>query len=331
MMQKITFIGSGAWASGLATVLSKNNKKVTLWGIDQQEISDINNGMNTRYFGETKFNNPQNVRATADLVEALEDFDLLVLAVPTTVIVSVLNNIKKIIGDKKINVINVAKGIDGVSKQFFSKVISDVLGKNLLNICSLIGPSFATEVFQNNLTIINAVGKNETFLSEIADLFNNDTFKIVINLDEKGSEVYSALKNVLAIGIGISSGLYSAKNLAPALISIGLKEVSVIAKKLYPNSNPLSGYELAAIGDIVLTCLNTTSRNFSFGIEIAKNGLLSALNSNTKTVEGYNTAKILNQILDENNDIHVPFIQSIVDVLTGKQDHHNLLDFIDKL
>ncbi|TQC53965.1 glycerol-3-phosphate dehydrogenase [Mycoplasmopsis mucosicanis] len=330
-MSKIAFIGTGAWASALATVLSKNNHQVCLWGIDETEINDINKGYNSKYFGKTKFNNPQLVHATNDLKLALNDAETIVLAVPTPVITSVLHKIKETLGERSVNVINVSKGIDKESKQFFSKIISEIMSKNLKNICSLIGPSFAIEVFNNHLTLINAVGKNTQFLDSITKLFNNDTFKLITNNDEDGSEVYSALKNVLAIGIGIASALYPAKNLAPALISIGLKEIKDIALTIYPQSNPLSGYELSAIGDIVLTCLNTTSRNYSFGLQVASVGVVEALSLNTKTVEGYNTAKILIDIFEKYPLLNTPLLKNIVNVLDLKIHQNDLLSFFAQI
>ncbi|VEU60944.1 glycerol-3-phosphate dehydrogenase [Mycoplasmopsis bovigenitalium] len=326
-MKKITIIGTGAWGAGLGTILSKNGHKVVFWGIDEQEINDINNGYNKKYFGDILFNNPQNVSATNNLELALENSDIMLLAVPSLAISSVLNQVKTILKDKKINVINVAKGFDRDSKKIFSTVISDILGNNLNNIASLIGPSFAIEVFKNNLTIINAVGKNTEFLNELVQLFNNETFQLVPNNDDSGLQVYAALKNVLAIGIGLASTLYEAKNLAPAMISIGLKEIKKIAKVLYPDSLDNSGYELAAIGDIVLTCLNTTSRNFSFGIEVANNGIKNALAANSKTVEGYNAALILDEIITQHKIKDVVLLQSIVDVCLARKNEKNLLDF----
>ncbi|MCS4536942.1 NAD(P)-binding domain-containing protein [Mycoplasma sp. CSL7475-4] len=326
-MRKITFIGTGAWASGLATVLSKNNHKFIMWGIDNSEIEDINRGFNTKYFGNLKFNNPQNIIATDDLNYALKDSDLIILAIPTPAIATVVLKIKQILGDRKVDVINVSKGIDFNSKKFISNLIRDEFGNNLNNVASLIGPSFATEVFQNHLTMINVVGTNVDFLHEIEELFNNDTFKLKINTDEQGSEVFSALKNVLAIGIGIASYMHAPKNLAPALISQGLMEIHSVAKKMFPQTKDTTGYELAAVGDIVLTCLNTTSRNYSFGLSVGEHGVSESLKLNKKTVEGYNTAVILNNMQELLADLDIPFLKSIIDVLLNNKNKDKLLDF----
>ncbi|WP_027334589.1 NAD(P)H-dependent glycerol-3-phosphate dehydrogenase [Mycoplasmopsis felifaucium] len=328
MNKKITFIGTGAWASALASVLSKNNNLVTLWGIDSREIEDINKGINSKYFEDIKFNNPLNVNATLDLEKALSDFDYVVLAVPSNAICSVLEKIKSVIGSKKINIINVAKGIDSVTSKFFSDVIDEQFGEHINNYCTLIGPSFAVEVFRNYLTMVNIVGPNVSYLKEVSSLFNCDTFRAVINEDEKGSELFASLKNVLAIGIGMINYMMPYQNPQAALLSIGVKEIHTIYKKMYPNGNDQLGFELAGIGDIFLTCSSPKSRNFSFGYEVAKNGLLATLEKNKKTIEGYHNAKILKSILDSHKDINVPFLNSIIEVLYENKNPSNLIDFV---
>ncbi|WP_029513294.1 NAD(P)H-dependent glycerol-3-phosphate dehydrogenase [Mycoplasmopsis primatum] len=329
MKKHITFIGSGAWASGLASVLSYNNHQVTLWGIDDKEVNDINHGINSKYFGDQKFNNPQNIRATKDLKQALEHFDFLVLAVPSNAIISVLKQIKDIIGNRKIKIINVAKGIDSKSKKFFSSVINDEFRENIEDYCTIIGPSFAVEVFANKLTMINIVGPNLDYLMDVTKIFNNDYFRLVLNPNETGSELYAALKNVLAIGIGMINYMMPFQNPQAALLSIGVKEIHKIYQKFMPHGSYKIGFELAGIGDIFLTCSSLKSRNFQFGYEVAKNGLKNVLANNQKTVEGYHNAKILEEILLTMKDIKTPFLWSIIDVLYHEKEPKKLLDFIN--
>lgn len=327
-MKKVTIIGTGAWASALATVLSKNNNKVLMWGIDSSEVDSINKGNNSKYFKDTLFNNPFNVKATLDLNEALKEFDYLILAVPSSAITSVLEQIKEIIKSKKINVINVAKGIDEKTNEFFSEVLNKQFANNLKNYCTLIGPSFAVEVFENVLTMINVVGPKTRFLKEVSELFNNDTFRLVVNENEHGSELFAALKNVLAIGIGMLDYLRPYRNTMAALLSIGVKEIHMVYKRIFPESNDNMGFELAGIGDIFLTCSSTKSRNFSFGRQVAEFGLEATLKNNKKTIEGYHAAKILANILNKNKDLKIVFLKSIIDILYKNKKPELLLDFV---
>ncbi|OAB49101.1 NAD(P)H-dependent glycerol-3-phosphate dehydrogenase [Mycoplasmopsis gallinarum] len=330
MQKRITFIGTGAWASGLATVLTKNNHFVTMWGIDQKEIDDINNGLNTKYFGNSKFNNPNLLQATNDLKKALEGTDLIVLAVPSAAFDSVIPKILENSDSKKLNILNVAKGIDSKTKKFFSEVIKKEFGNRLENCATLIGPSFAVEVFQNVMTMANIVGINQIFLEWVAALFNNNKFKLVINTNEQGAELFAALKNVLAIGLGINQ--YSNPNLKnpqAALLSIGVKEINKIYKALFEKADDEIAFDLAGIGDIFLTCSSEKSRNFSFGLQVGEYGVRKALEMNTKTVEGYRTANIFKSILKDLK-IHVPFFENIIDVLFNNKPQSELLDFINK-
>ncbi|MCE6056051.1 NAD(P)-binding domain-containing protein [Mycoplasmopsis agalactiae] len=330
MSKKVTIIGTGAWASGLANVLSYNNHKITMWGIDNKEINDINNGINSKYFGDKKFNNPNNVHATDNLEEALNELDLMILAVPSGAIDSVLGQIRNILGTRKIKIVNVAKGIDSKTKKFFSDVLVEKFSDNIEHYCSILGPSFATEVFENALTMINIVGPNHCFLLEVSKTFNNKYFRLIINPNEKGSELFAALKNVLAIGIGAITHMFPYKNTESALLATGAKEIYQIYKALFNSADNNLPLELSAIGDIFLTCSSMKSRNFLFGTQIAQKGLKTVLEENTKTVEGYHNAKILEDILNDNKSISAPFLRSIIDVLYHNKDVKKLTDFIEE-
>lgn len=327
-MSKVTFIGTGAWASGLATVLTKNNHKVVMWGIDDKEISDINKGKNTKYFGDKFFNNPENLKATTDLKKALKGTQYLVLAVPSSAFEIVIPQIKNVLQDKKINVINVAKGIDNKSKLFYSDVIKKEFGENLKNYCTVVGPSYAVEVFDNQLTVINVVGPKSSYLQAVASIFNNDTFKLIENKNEYGAQLFAALKNTLAIAMGIVRETKPYKNPEAALLTIGVKEINNILKYLYPKSDKLIGFEFAGIGDLFLTCTSEKSRNFSFGLLIAQKGVKKALEKNSKTIEGYRTAKIFYEMLKNVEELRIPFFRSIFNVLFANKSEKDLLDFL---
>ncbi|WP_406615414.1 NAD(P)H-dependent glycerol-3-phosphate dehydrogenase [Mycoplasmopsis hyopharyngis] len=328
----IAILGTGAWGSALANVLSKNNYKVIMWGINQSEIDDINMGKNTRYFEDTNFINHRNISATNNLEQVISQTNDILLAVPSSAVVEVLNLVKNLVpNNKKINIINVAKGIEAKSKKFFSDIIKDELQEKLDNYCTLIGPSFAIEVFHNKLTMINVVGPNKKFLERICSIFNNDTFRLVITNNEKGAELFAALKNVLALGIGIVSYFFPFSNTIAASLSIGVKEIAFLYKNIFhkeKNDADNIGFQLAGIGDIFLTCSSTKSRNYTFGLQVAEKGLTKALQDNKNTVEGYHAAQIINEIIQANNLAkEMPFINSIIEILYRNKDANLILDF----
>ncbi|WP_416738027.1 NAD(P)H-dependent glycerol-3-phosphate dehydrogenase [Mycoplasmopsis meleagridis] len=331
-MAKIIFIGTGAFASALASVLSYNNHKIVMWGINDEEIIDINKGFNKKYFQEKEFNNTKNIRATNDLESALKNIDYLVLAVPSNAFEVVIPKINKVLKNRKINVLNVAKGIDSKTKKFYSDALKQYFGSNLNNLATLVGPSFAVEVFNSKLTMVNVVGEKKSYISKVASLFENEYFKAFISDDVYGAQLFASLKNVYAIGMGILRALTNDKNPEAALLTLALNEIRNIKKALYKDIkvvNPID-YSFAAIGDTFLTCTSEKSRNFTFGLKIKNLGIEKALESNKTTIEGYRNALIFKELLTK-IDYNAPFLDSILEILFKNKEPNLLLDFIEKI
>ncbi|WP_027334337.1 NAD(P)H-dependent glycerol-3-phosphate dehydrogenase [Mycoplasma elephantis] len=324
----ITICGTGAWATALAHVLAKNEHDVFMYGIDIKEIKDINNGKNNKYFQNVfKY---KNIQATNDLSKALKDSKLVILATPSQEIINILKKLELILKNKKINLINVAKGLDGSSNCFYSELIRKNFSKNLNMLATIIGPSYANEVYDEQLTALNVVGNNYDYLNQIKQIFENDKFILIPSTKEHGLEMFSAMKNVLAIGIGIAKYYYSSSiNPISALFSIGFKEMYLIYKTLYPLDSDAIGYELAAIGDAFLTCGSFKSRNTQFGFNVAKYGVDEALKLNKNTIEGYTNAKFIDNIIKK-EEINAPFIRSIIDILYFDKNPKTIFDFLKK-
>ncbi|MCU4706676.1 NAD(P)H-dependent glycerol-3-phosphate dehydrogenase [Mycoplasma sp. CSL7503-lung] len=323
------FIGTGAYGSALANVLSYNNKKISMYGIDEKEIQDINDGHNQKYFGSNNFFNKENIFATNDLSEVVLNSNFIILAIPSNAIKSVLKQISGLIKFKKINLINLSKGIEPSTELFFSQFIKRKFNKNLKNLATLLGPSFAIEIFNKELTVINIVGENKEYNEKLIQNFNNNYFKLVENSNEIGLELFASLKNVLAIGLGIASIATESKNTNAALITIGIQEMITIYRKLTNNVDNDFVYQFAGIGDTFLTCTSVKSRNYTFGTMIGEFGINVALEKTNGTVEGYTTAKSLEKII-KNNQINVPFFENIIEILSNKKEHMKICDFITK-
>ncbi|QKT05152.1 NAD(P)H-dependent glycerol-3-phosphate dehydrogenase [Mycoplasma sp. OR1901] len=323
------FIGTGAYGSALANVLSYNNKKISMYGIDQKEIEDINNGHNQKYFGSNNFFNKDNIFATNNLEEVVLNSRYIVLAIPSSAIRVVLKQISDVIKFKRINLINLSKGIEPSTELFFSQFIKKKFSKNLKNLATLLGPSFAIEIFNKELTVINIVGENKEYNDELVNCFNNNYFKLVENNNEIGLELFASLKNVLAIGLGIASIATESRNTNAALITIGIQEMITIYQKLTNDYNNDFVYQFAGIGDTFLTCTSVKSRNYTFGTMIGEFGINKALEKTNGTVEGYTTAKSLDKII-KNSNINAPFFENIIQILSDKKEHMKICDFITK-
>ncbi|MGZ9762636.1 NAD(P)H-dependent glycerol-3-phosphate dehydrogenase [Mycoplasma sp. 394] len=326
-LYKFGFIGTGAWGSALANVLSENGHNVIMYGIDKVEVDDINNGYNQKYFWSLPFYAPDKIKATLDFDEVVLNSENIVLAVPANTLKGILKQMHHSLKNRKVNIINLSKGIESVSEMFFSDFIQHRFKRNLKNLVSLVGPSFAIEVFQKEVTIINILGTNSDYCQEIMSYFNNRYFQLRHQKNVLGSELFSALKNVLAIGLGILSNHTNSNNTVAAIITIGVNEILDIYKVISGNDDVKMGFDFAGIGDVFLTCNSSKSRNYMFGNQISEFGISKALENNSKTIEGYQTAKILAKMLKE-KQIETKLFQSIIDILFNKKEPILLTDFL---
>lgn len=314
MKNKICVLGTGAWATALGCCLSKNNNEVILWGISLEEIEDINSGYNKKYFGNNKLFSE--IKATTDLKEALNNARYALIAVPSNAIISVIQNVKKYWSkDQQLTFINVAKGLDSNTDDVWSKSIKKELKHYNFDLASLVGPSFAIDVFDQKPTVVNVSSKRLETSKRVSELFNCDFFKAIPITDEIGVQVLSALKNLLAIGVGIAQENHNSINTISAMLTEGVMEMEIIAKKMGAKSKTI--LQFCGIGDIFLTCTSDKSRNFTFGKEIFRNGLQKTLDINKNTVEGYKVYKIVDDIIKKFN-LDTPVFKLIIKVLDGK-------------
>lgn len=313
---RICILGTGAWATALGSRLSLNGNTVFLWGIDNNEVNDINSGYNKKYFGNTKFSS--SLSATTDLKTAIGDSKYIIFAVPSTALESVLDKVKEFLSDKKSQVIliNVVKGIDSETSQILSNKIKSKLGGHYYSrLVTLCGPSFATEVFEEKPTVINGTGKNIKIVKQVCELFNSDVFKVIPINDIVGLQVFSSLKNLLAIAVGLSQAEYTSVNTMSAILTMGIEEIQKIACKMKAKKWTIMSF--CGIGDIFLTCSSPQSRNYSFGQDLLKKGVEKTIKENKKTVEGFEVYKTAKNIINK-YAINAPIFSSIIEVLEGK-------------
>lgn len=313
---KVTILGTGSWASGIAQVLADNNKDVTMWGIDQGEIADIrDNHRNSKYFENVDLN--LNIKATDDISMA-KDSDVIVLSVPTIAIESVCKQVSPYLKEKTI-IVNTSKGFHPETNERMSDVIrNSVPAEKLSSVVSLIGPSHAEEVVQRLLTTICAVSVNDEDAKFVQEHFSNEYLRVYTGNDEIGSEIGVAIKNAIAVASGVLAGLGYGDNTRAALITRGLAEMIRFGVAMGGRFETYMG--LTGIGDLIVTCTSVHSRNFQAGYEIGKaNSSTVYWETNKRTCEGIRTAKVIHKIAKENN-ITMPIIDEIYAVLyEGKE------------
>ncbi|AUF83665.1 NAD(P)-dependent glycerol-3-phosphate dehydrogenase [Mesoplasma syrphidae] len=295
MNKNVTIIGTGAYGTALANVLSDNGHNVLMYGIEETQVNDINiNHENSFFFKNIKINSK--IKATSDLAAALENTEILILGVPSFAIRGVLQDIKKY-GKNEMVIVNTAKGLDDKELGLLSDVIKKEFAGTGLMKCytALYGPSVAIEVIERKPTGLMLVSDDINAASENAKIFTNEYFFVYPWDDIAGCEIGAALKNTVAIAAGIFSGFKAGDNAQASLITLGLNEIYIIAKEFGAKVETFLNY--AGLGDLILTASSVKSRNFRLGVAIVEQGDAKTALLNTQyTVEGVASAEIAYKI-----------------------------------
>lgn len=308
---KIFVIGNGSWGTALGQVCVDNGHEVLLYGKNPASVYEINHfHTNSKYFPNIKLN--RNLRATLNL-EDVRNADIIVLSVPSIAITDICHQIQSYL-DKKVIVINTAKGFEPNTNKRMSEAIRNVFSPDKISsVVSLIGPSHAEEVVIRALTTICAVSTNNEDAKIVQNIFSNNYFRVYTCNDEIGSELGVAIKNSIALASGMLSGLGYGDNTKAALITRGLAEMIRFGVAMGGQEKTFIG--LTGVGDLIVTCTSPHSRNFEAGYQIGKADDSSVYwKNNKKTVEGVRTTEVLYKIKNEMG-IDMPIIDEIYNVL----------------
>jgi glycerol-3-phosphate dehydrogenase (NAD(P)+) len=306
---KITIIGAGAWGSAIASVLAYNNYNVLLYCNEDIFIDSINQNNISPRLPDIKLSSK--ITASKNFKESIFDADYLFFVIPSNVIKLILNDIKKIDPYFAKKIIICTKGVDEENLQLFSDIFDQKLPKS--SYCFLSGPNFAVEVAKNAKTITNIASNDNNLAEEFKNLLENNYFKITILDDIITTQIAGSMKNILAIGCGIITGLKLGENAKAGFITSGILEIATMIEHFGGNSKNL--ISAAGFGDLFLTCSSKKSRNFSLGFEIASGKNPKELLSDpNKTYEGAKSVKIFNKLAKEKN-VKLPKCQNIYDIL----------------
>lgn len=309
----ITVLGTGTWGTALAQLLCDNGNKVIMYGIEKSEVDDINiNHLNAKYFGPDILL-PADLKATMDLKEAMANHEVVILAVPTFAIRSLLKQIKPLLINKPY-IISVAKGFEENSHKRMSEIIREEIDASLRQeVVSLIGPGHAEEVILRLLTCVTSTSIDLKTAQKIQKLFSNDYFRVYTQTDEIGAEYGVALKNTIALASGMLSGIGLGDNARAALVTRGLNEMVKFGMHFGGEERTYLG--LTGLGDLMVTCNSRHSRNFMAGEEIGKaNSAALFLKNNKKTVEGIKTAKVVHEV-GLKDGLDLPIMEGVYKVL----------------
>ena len=310
-MSRITVFGAGAWGSTLAQVLCDAGNEVLLWGRNAETIGEINDlHTNRRYLAGQVL--PSNLRATTDLDEAFSFSQTYVLAIPSTQLRATLNEWKgRFSADCMI--VSTLKGIEVSTMLRMTEIIEQVLGKHKVAI--LTGPNLADELILRQPAGAVAASTSQAVADEVRELFRTPYYRVYTSVDLLGCELAGAIKNVIALAVGISIGMGFGENTQAMLITRGLNEVARLCAA--HGSDPLSAAGLAGMGDLVATCGSPLSRNRTFGELLGKTGSMEmAIAQGAKTVEGVASSGAIVEIAHRVG-VEVPVIEAVADIVNG--------------
>lgn len=311
-MTKITVFGTGSFGTALANVLAENGHSVLMWGKNENTVDEINQShQNKRYLKDVTLN--ETIKATSQLEQAVNFSDIFLIALPTKAIRDVVTEINQHIKTKK-TFIHVAKGIENETFKRVSEMIEDSVSKNHKNgVGVLSGPSHAEEVVIKQPTTVAASSKDEHISKLIQDLFMNDYLRVYTNNDLIGVELGGALKNIIAVASGIVAGMGYGDNAKAALMTRGLAEISRLGEKL--GADPMTFLGLGGIGDLIVTCTSTHSRNYTLGYKLGKGKTTEeALNEMNMVVEGIYTTNSVYHLAKSQN-VDMPITNALYKVL----------------
>ena len=297
---KTTVFGCGSWGTSIALLLRDNGYDVTMWTKFEDECNAL---------GKTRINKlltgveiSDDILITSDINEAVSGIGAAVIAVPSY---GLRETAEVLTGklDEDCIIICMSKGIEKDTSSLFTSILKDVFGEDA-PIAAVSGPTHAEEVSRRIPTACVAASEDISIAMRVQNLLMNDYLRVYTSTDVVGVELGAALKNVIALGAGVSNGLGFGDNTMAMLITRGLAEMAELCVKMGGRKETLAG--LAGLGDLIVTCTSEYSRNRSAGVLIGK-GLSTqdAMKQVGAVVEGYYAAKAAKE-LAESMDVDMP-------------------------
>src|SRR5712691_11680122 len=332
-MTQIASLGAGSWGTALAVILSRTRKthEISLW-VHNAALAEAlqHHRENNTYLPGVAL--PAGIRVTHEIPAALERAHIVIGAMPSVHARGIYSRVLPCVSREMVFV-SATKGLEPATHLHMSKVIAQILTQagatNSRRIAVLSGPSFAAEAARGEPTAVVLASEDAAVASELQEEFAAPSFRLYTNQDVLGVELAGAMKNVIAIAAGACQGLGLGSNPLAALITRGLAEMSRLAVALGARPETLSG--LAGLGDLVLTCTGSLSRNRYVGIELGKGRSLADILANMRMVaEGVDTAAPLLALARE-HQIEMPITEQVDAILhQGKVPKDAIRDIMDR-
>lgn len=314
---KISVLGAGGWGTTLAILLHNNGHDVSLWEYKRYYSRVLDKTRkNKKYLPGIKI--PFEIKISSNLEESSENKNMIVLAVPSQYLRSVVKNIN-FSSIKNSILVSVAKGIENKSMMTMSQMLKDVfpnLDENQIGVLS--GPSHAEEVSRKIPTAVVAASSEEEISKTIQAAFITGYFRVYSSTDIIGVELGGAFKNVIAIGAGLVDGVKFGDNTKAAIMTRGIAEISRLGEAMGALPETFAG--LSGMGDLIVTCMSRHSRNRYVGEQIGSGkSLKQVLKSMQMIAEGVETSRSVTQ-LSKKHKIETPIADEVYKILFEDKD-----------
>ncbi|HJC55425.1 MAG TPA: NAD(P)-dependent glycerol-3-phosphate dehydrogenase [Candidatus Gemmiger stercoravium] len=315
--QKIGVLGAGTWGTALARLLAENGHDVTIWSALPEELKSM--ATTHRHPNLPGMQLPAALHYTADMADICAGRDLLVFAVPSVFVRSTAKKAARYLPDGQL-IVDVAKGIEEKTLFTLSEVIESELharpGHEGCRVVALSGPTHAEEVARDLPTLIVAAAREEADAQKVQHIFTNPNFRVYTNTDRRGVELGGAVKNVIALAVGVALGLDYGDNAKAALITRGNAELARLGVAMGCQAATFAG--LSGMGDLIVTCTSMHSRNLHAGMLIGRGmDVETAKKEVGQVVEGINALPAARR-LAKKYKVEMPIVEAMGAILDGR-------------
>ena len=315
--QKIGVLGAGTWGTALARLLAENGHDVTIWSALPEELKSM--ATTHRHPNLPGMQLPAALHYTADMADICAGRDLLVFAVPSVFVRSTAKKAARYLPDGQL-IVDVAKGIEEKTLFTLSEVIESELharpGHEGCRVVALSGPTHAEEVARDLPTMIVAAAREEADAQKVQHIFTNPNFRVYTNTDRRGVELGGAVKNVIALAVGVALGLDYGDNAKAALITRGNAELARLGVAMGCQAATFAG--LSGMGDLIVTCTSMHSRNLHAGMLIGRGmDVETAKKEVGQVVEGINALPAARR-LAKKYKVEMPIVEAMGAILDGR-------------
>ena len=304
-MSKIAVFGGGSWGTAFSSVLADAGNDVTIWARRQELADQISAGRNDDYLPGLELSS--SISGTTDPAEAVEGADIVVLSVPSQSLRDNLAGWGDVLGDRII--VSLMKGVELGTTKRMSEVIAEAGGVPTERIAVVSGPNLAKEIVQRQPAATVIACPEESAADRVAAAVATSYFRPYTSPDLVGAEVGGAVKNVIALAVGMAEGMGLGDNTKSSIITRGLAEMTRLGVALGADARTFAG--LAGVGDLIATCMSPLSRNHSFGVGLGHGMTVAEVQEKTRqTAEGVKSCASIYE-LARDHDVDVPIIEQV--------------------